>query len=121
APKEKMADRDDEKAKQSSYLRQDADYLSFRATVSTTPDQLAVAPGYLEKEWQEGGRRYFRYVMDQPILNFYSVLSARYEVRRDAWNGVNLEVYFHPTHTYNVDTMLEAMKDALGYATDAFG
>lgn len=120
-PKERMAPRDDPKELQHNYIRKDSDFIGFRATVSTVADQLAVAPGYLEKDWKEGDRRFFRYVMDQPILNFFSVLSARYEVRRDEWNGVKLEIYFHPTHTWNVDRMMLGMKDALEYCTANFG
>ncbi len=121
APKERMADRDDPKARQNNYIRKDSDFIGFRATVSTVPDQLAIAPGYLEREWTENGRRHFRYVMDQPILNFFSVLSARYEVKRDTWNDVKLEIYYHPTHTANLDRMMQGMKDALAYCSAAFG
>ena len=121
APKERMAPRDDATELQHNYIRRDSDFIGFRATVCTVPDQLGVAPGYLEREWTENGRRCFRYVMDQPILNFFSVLSARYEVRRAEWNGVKLEIYFHPTHPYNVDRMMAGMKDALAYCSEAFG
>ena len=44
----------------------------FRTVVSTAADQTAVAPGYLRKTWEKDGRRYFRYEMDAPILNFFS-------------------------------------------------
>lgn len=121
APKQRMADRDDLKARQDNYIRRDSDFIGFRAEVSTVPDQIAIAPGYLVKEWTENGRRHFRYEMDQPILNFFSVLSARYEVKRDQWNGVNLEIYYHPTHTANLDRMMQGMKDALAYCSEAFG
>lgn len=121
APKERMADRDDPNAKANNYITADADFVSFRATVSTSPDQIAVAPGYLEKEWTEGDRRFFRYAMDQPILKFYSVLSARYAVARDSWNGVALEIFHHPTHVYNLDRMMRGMKDALAYCSENFG
>ena len=120
-PKERMADRDDAQARLNHYIRQDSDFIGFRATVSTSPDQVAVAPGYLEREWEENGRRYFRYVMDKPILNFFSVLSARYAVRRDTWNDVRLEIYHHPSHTYNLDRMMQGMKDALEYCSRNFG
>ncbi len=120
-PKERMADRDDLQARQNNYIRQDSDFVTFEATVSTSPDQIAIAPGYLEKEWMENGRRFFHYRMDQPILNFFSVLSARYAVKRDRWRDVNLEIYYHPTHTYNLDRMMQGMKDSLEYFTEAFG
>ena len=54
--------------------------------MSTSADQLAVAPGYLDREWTEGGRRYRHYGMDSKILGFYSFLSARYAVLRDHWS-----------------------------------
>jgi aminopeptidase N len=53
--------------------------------------------------------------MDRPILNFYSFLSARYAVRRDSWNGVRLEIYYHPGHQYNLDRMMASMKASLRY------
>lgn len=120
-PKERMPDRDDPKARENNYIRTDSDFIAFQATVSTSPDQIAVAPGYLEKEWTEGGRRFFRYRMDQPILNFFSVLSARYAVVRDSWRDVKLEIYHHPQHTYALDRMMRGMKDALEYCSESFG
>jgi ABC-2 type transport system permease protein len=120
-PKERMPDRDDPKGRETNYIRTDSDFISFQATVSTSADQIAVAPGYLEKEWTEGGRRFFRYKMDQPILNFFSVLSARYTVMRDTWRDVKLEIYHHPTHTYALDRMMRGMKDALEYCSQSFG
>jgi hypothetical protein len=37
----------------------DADWINFETVVSTSADQIALAPGYLQREWTEGGRRYF--------------------------------------------------------------
>jgi len=41
--------------------------IRFEAILSTSPDQMAIAPGYLQKEWTDKGRRYFHYKMDRPI------------------------------------------------------
>ncbi|GEL70852.1 ABC transporter permease/M1 family aminopeptidase [Myxococcus virescens] len=120
-PRERLPDRDDPKAKQDNYIRQDSDFITFEATVSTAKDQIAIAPGYLEKEWTEGNRRFFHYRMDKPILNFFSVLSARYEVMRDTWRDVKLEIYHHPTHTFALDRMMRGMKDTLEYCSENFG
>ena len=97
----------------------------FTAVVSTAPDQTAVAPGYLEREWQENGRRYFKYVMDAPIWPFVSIVSARYEVVEDTWkhpdaslNGtkdVALSVFYDAQHEYNVKRMLESSKKSMDY------
>lgn len=120
-PKERMLDRDDPKGLERNYIRADSDFIGFRATVSTSADQIAVAPGTLTKEWTENGRRFFRYEMDQPILNFFSVLSARYVVKEDRWNDVKLQLFSDPHHPYNVDRMLQGMKDALEYCSTNFG
>ncbi|NVB36330.1 hypothetical protein G6O69_00710 [Pseudenhygromyxa sp. WMMC2535] len=120
---------DDQLARQNTYLSQDSDWISFAATVSTAPDQIAVAPGYLKKEWLEDGRRYFRYEMDAPILNFWSVLSARYQVRRAEWTPpegsantepVAIEIFYHDAHDTNVDKMIEAIELSLDYFTVEF-
>lgn len=111
---------EDESRWDTNYIRSDADFVSFRTTVSTSLDQVAVAPGYLQREWTQGERRYFEYEMDVPILNFYSWLSAKYEVVEDEWNGVRLQVFYHPPHDWNVQRMLEASRDALAYCSAAF-
>ncbi|MBX6362866.1 MAG: ABC transporter permease subunit [Gemmatimonadetes bacterium] len=103
-----------------------ADWITFDAAVSTAPDQIAMAPGYLEREWMENGRRVFHYRMDAPIQNFYAFLSARYAVRRDHWTApdgrdIAIEVYYHPTHTYDIDRMVNGVKKALAYYTANFG
>jgi aminopeptidase N len=36
-------------------------------------------------------------------------------VKRDKWNNVNLEIYHHPDHTFNIDRMMEAMQKSLDY------
>jgi hypothetical protein len=105
-----------------SLFGQDSDWISFNATVSTAPDQIAIAPGYLTREWTENGRRYFSYDMgDTRIVNFYTFVSARYMVKREMWNGVNIEVYYDPQHPYNVDRMIQSVKTGLDYFTSNFG
>ena len=105
----------DEKARANTYIANDADWISFDTTVSTAADQIALAPGTLQKEWTEGGRRYFHYAMQQPMLPFFAWLSARYAVKSVDWKGVAISVYYNPEHAWNVDRMIESAKDALDY------
>ena len=120
-PRARMAAFTDLNARRNTYLSNDSDWVNFDATVSTDPDQIALAPGYLQREWMQNGRRYFHYTMDAPILNFYSFLSARYAVRRDHWKNVAIEVYYDPQHPYNVDRMVAAVKASLAYDSANFG
>lgn len=104
-----------------TYIGNDADWITFETTVSTVENQIAIAPGYLLKEWKENGRRYFHYKMDAPILNFYAYLSADYQVKRDQWNDVKIEIYYQQGHEYNVDRMITSIKHSLAYFTKNFG
>ncbi len=96
-------------------------HIQFHAVVSTSADQIAIAPGYLQSERHDGNRRYFEYEMDAPIWPFFSVLSARYAVVRDHWRDVELAVFYHPAHAFNVQRMIEASKKSLDYFTREFG
>lgn len=117
---ERMPKIDDQEARRNNFLTRDSDWIEFETVVSTCPEQIAMAPGYLQKEWEEGGRRYFHYKMDAPMMNFYSFLSAEYEVRRDRWNDVAIEIYYHKGHDYNIDRMVEATKKSLDYFSTVF-
>ncbi|MEO1085383.1 MAG: M1 family aminopeptidase, partial [Acidobacteriota bacterium] len=119
-PLQRVAKVDDLEARHGTYISNDSDWIDFETTVSTAADQIAIAPGYLQEERVEGDRRYFRYKMDAPILHFYSYLSARYEVLRDSWNDVAIEIYYHPGHEYNLDRMVESIKDSLDYFSTNF-
>lgn len=98
----------------------DADWINFETVVSTSADQIALAPGYLQREWTQGGRHYFHYKMDRPILPFFCYLSARWQVRRGEWHGLPIEVYYDPKHPYNVDRMIDATRKSLDYFTAHF-
>ncbi|RIW18578.1 hypothetical protein D0X99_02515 [Algoriphagus lacus] len=104
----------------------DADFIRFEAVVSTIPSQIAVAPGYLQKEWEENGRRYFHYIQDTPIQSFFTFVSAEYEVLRDEAllpNGqkVNIELFHDARHPYNLDRFLASYKDGLTYFSETYG
>ncbi len=118
--KERMMERDDPRGLAMSLFGDDADHIRFQMTIGTAIDQIAIAPGYLQKEWKENGRSYYEYKMDAPMCNFYSIVSAKYAVKRDKWNDVNLEIYYHPGHEYNLDKMMDGMKDALSYYSRNF-
>ncbi len=110
----------DSAARMNNYISSDADWIDFETTISTSPEQIAIAPGYLQDEWEENGRRYFHYKMDSTIVNFYSFISADFEVVQDSWNDVNIEIYHHPDHTYNLGYMMDGVKKSLDYYTKNF-
>jgi len=119
-PIQRMPAINDQQAQQFNYITRESDWIEFETIVSTSADQTALAPGYLQRQWEENGRRYFHYKMDAPILDFFSFLSARWAVERDRWNEVDIEIYYHPDHAYNVRRMVEAVQKSLDYFSSAF-
>src|SRR5947209_9689423 len=100
-----------------TYLINNSDWVDVHTVIGTSPDQIAIAPGSLVREWNENGRRYFEYNLDHPSMNFYSFISARYQVAREDWNGVKIEVYYDPEHKWNVRKKVGAVRESLEYST----
>ena len=124
-PKKTSIPIEDPVYKNIGFLGDDADYVQFEVVVGTEKDQTAIVPGYLQKEWEEGDRKYFHYKTESPGFYFFSVLSARYEVLKDVWvspdgDEVNLEIYYHPGHNRNLDRMMKGMKNSLSYYAENF-
>jgi len=102
------------------FFRGESDWITYHTVVSTAPDQIAIAPGYLQRDWQADGRHYFEYSMGSThILDFFAYISGRYQVKKEAYNGpygdVSLEVYYDPVHNYDVDDMLASSRAGLDY------
>lgn len=112
---------EDESKYSQSFLGAYIGTIDFKAKLSTSEDQIAIAPGYLKKYWTEGGRNYFIYKMDAPMINFYNIMSANLSVKSARHKGVDIVVYFHKEHKWNVDRMLKASKDALDFYSATFG
>ncbi len=107
-------------ARQNHYRSIDSDYISFQATVSTSSDQIAIAPGYLNKKWNKNGRNYFQYQSTNNVTNDYAFTSGKYQVLRDQYNDINLEIYYHPTHAYNLTHLMNGLKSTLSYCEKYF-
>ena len=117
-PLEELAPRGDPYYSQLNLFRPDSDWITYHTVVSTSGDQMAIAPGYLQKHWSQNGRNYYEYSMASTEINdFFSYLSGRYTIKRDRWQNVNLEIYYAPQHTFVLDKMLSSSKRGLGYYT----
>lgn len=120
SPRARMPEMNDSAALMNNYVIADADWITYEAIVSTSDDQIGITSGDLLKEWKEGDRNYYHYKMDQKVLNFFAFMSAKYEVKKDKWNDIPVEVYYQKGHEYNVDYMLKAMKMSLEYCSKNF-
>jgi len=105
---------EDRAAQARNYLA-NADWVNADISVTTDADQTPVAPGYRISDVTRKGRRTIRFQTDAPVLNFFSVQSARYAIKRDVYKGVELAVYYDAQHPWNVDRMIGALKTGLDY------
>src|ERR1700678_3623565 len=119
-PVSDLPHRGDPVGSRTNLFTKDGDWISYRTVVSTPDGQIALAPGYLQREWHQNGRHYYDYSMgDVKTLNFYAYVSGRYSVKRETYDGangkINIEVYSAPAHPYDVDDMIESTKAGLAY------
>jgi ABC-2 type transport system permease protein len=117
---ENMAQRGDPVQSRVNLFTPNSDWITYHSLVSTSSDQIAIAPGYLQRAWQQDGRAFFEYDMGSThMLDFFAYISARYTVRKDVYEGasgkVNLEVYYDPLNAFNIDAMLEGSRAGLDY------
>ena len=129
-PKDRLLPRDDVRGLSRNFISDDSHGINFEIVIGTEKDQTAVAPGYLQREWVENDRKYFHYKMDKPMLPFFNVVSARYEVMRDKTTinldsgqtqDINLEIYYHEGHEYNLESMMKGLKNSFAYFSENFG
>jgi ABC-2 type transport system permease protein len=125
-PVEDLPARGDALGSRTNLFTKDSDWISFHTTVSTSDKdseglpQMAIAPGYLQKDWHANGRHYFEYSMGEvKTLDFFNFVSARYAVKKEVYQGVagpiQIEVYYDPHHPYDVDDMIASSKAGLQY------
>ena len=95
--------------------------FDFRARITAPADQVALACGELiERGPAPGargvGRTAHTWITREPIRGF-AVLAGRYDVRRSGPH----EVWYHPEHTYNLDTVLAALDQGRAFFERSFG
>ncbi|MEL6941608.1 MAG: M1 family aminopeptidase, partial [Bacteroidota bacterium] len=129
ASRKSKAKIDDPKELVNTRSGSDSDGITLDMVIGTEKPQTVVTSGNLVRQWSTDSRNYFHYKSNQKIINFYSIVSAHYRVKKDRHvplgnslnDAVELEIYHHETHTYNLDRMLEAMKYSLDYYSTQFG
>ncbi len=106
---------EDVTGRQFNLFRKDSDWVNADITVSTDADQTPVAPGYALSDVTANGRRTLHTRTEAPINHFFSIQSARYQIRRETYKGVDLAIYYDKAHPWNVDRMIAALKTGLDY------
>lgn len=120
-----LPSRTDSTAVKKNLFNEDANYINFEAIVSTSEDQIALAPGKLIKEWKQDNRAYFHYKLESQTDLFFNVVSAKYDVEKSSWiapsgKKVAIEIYHSPKHKRNLNHFIDGTKVALDYCSKKF-
>jgi hypothetical protein len=105
---------------------QPAGLVQSEATISTSSDQVAVAPGQLIKKWTQNERAYYHYMQHAPSYPSYAIVSARYTTLNDkvvlqSGKSVGIELYYAKSNGSNIKRFMDAYKDGLSYFSKAYG
>jgi hypothetical protein len=128
SPRVQKAKRDDVRELVNARNGSDSDGINLEMIISTEAGQTALTSGDLVATWNTDDRNYFHFKTNQEIINFYPIVSAKYEVLRDTWKSkgntndelVDLEIYYQNGHENNLNRMMESMKMSLDYYSTNF-
>jgi len=110
-----------------SPIRKQANFLNNSPNMCVDAGQIPIAPGkFMGESIGAGGRVCRKYQAINPIMNFFSFVAADYQVAEEVWenpNGdnVDLRIYYHEGHPFNIDLMMEAMQSSMTTFTETFG
>jgi len=122
--KQVALEREDDFGRNHNFISHSADFITFEAIISTKKNQTALAPGDLINKWEENNRSYFHYKMPIPMINYFSVLSAEYEIKEEIWTNpatgkeIKLAVYHDADHDFNLESFLNSAKVSLEYYSE---
>ena len=119
-PELRPAKLEDDSAREKNYVG-NIDWVNSDITITTSADQTPIAPGTKVSDETKGDRRTARFRSTAPILGFFSIQSADYEIATRDADGIELQVYYDAQHPYNIERMLDAMEASLGYYRENFG
>src|SRR5690606_31273136 len=103
------------------YDRSGRERVPVTIVIGTEPGETAVTSGVLRRSWSEDGRRYFEYESVAPIRTATAILSAEYALHRSEWQGIPIEVLYHPDHPWNAERMARSIAASLAYFTRELG
>ena len=94
----------------------DRSLLNTRIRLNVPQDYMATSMGVLKNHEVKSGRRILVWESDYPVRVF-NVLAGRWTSK----DGKASRIYYHPEHSYNIDSMLSGLDGARKYYSEWFG
>jgi len=103
------------------YQSIDSDLIDLETIVSTSPEQSAIAPGFLISERTDSSRRYFHYKIGSKTKFVFGYNSGKFDLLQEEYKGVILRVYYNKKHFRSVGNLISGLKASLDYNSQYFG
>lgn len=117
----RMASLEDGVALAEDAFAPDATWLKGKFTVSTTPGQFAIAPGKLNRSWQENGRNLYEYELEAPSPYQWYFASAMFESSSFKVNDLPVKIHFKKEHHYNIALYEKSVKATINFINARLG
>ena len=117
----RMASLEDGVALSEDAFAPDATWLGGKFTIGTSPGQYAIAPGKLNRSWQENGRNLYEYQLEAPSPFQWYFASAEFESSSFIANSLPVEVHFKKEHHYNISLYEKSVKTTIDFITERLG
>ncbi|WP_234572462.1 ABC transporter permease/M1 family aminopeptidase [Rhodohalobacter sp. 614A] len=114
----RMASIEDSLSLRQDVYSADANWHKATIQVSTSSAQTAFAPGILQEQWNENGRNYYRFEMNQPSPMQWYIGSATYQKYEADISNTDLTILHDPRHTYNVESIEDAVQQGITFIED---
>jgi ABC-2 type transport system permease protein len=115
-----LADQDNLKARFKTYIPGISSWAMAKVNVRLPVGLNLFFPGEQTHYQEKEGHQYFEFNLAHKAIPFLTFIVGDYQSLEDKWEGIDLGIYYHQAHHWNVERMMEGMKHSLEYFTKAF-
>jgi len=108
----RMAKASDAEALSQDHFTYYSEWIKGNIIVSTSEDQIAIAPGKLIKTREENGRNFFEYQIGSAAPYDWYFGSASYAEQSFESEGLKTQFLFKPTHAYNIEMFQDVVSES---------
>ncbi|MEM9649443.1 MAG: hypothetical protein AAF969_13270 [Bacteroidota bacterium] len=117
----RMAKISDVTALKQNFYASDADRVTAKITISTTKDQIPLAPGRLDKTWSENDRNYRAYTVAQGAPFNWHLASGSFAEKKSKIDGIAVTILPHEEHLFNTKLYEEGIHSTIGFINKELG
>ena len=117
----RMAPVTDNKALHQSIFAPDGNRVTGKITISTSEDQIPLAPGKLEKSWTKNNRNYRSYVIEKATPFNWYLGSGDYVINPSKTQRTTVQILASPKHNFNIDLYRQAIHKTIAFVGSHLG